>query len=256
MPMAEARNLTVIRSHATLLDDVSAGVGAGEIVGVVGPNGAGKTSLLRALAGDITPTSGSVRVAGRDPVATPLAELSRIRAYLEPYQPSDVVFTVGEVVAMGRRPLRHTALDSQEHDAVVAASMADVDVGHLAERALSTLSTGERQRVGLARILAQQASVMLLDEPTSALDVGHQEMVMGTLRRVARMGVAVVIAIHDLNLAAAHADRIAVLSEGRLSADGEPWDTLRADLLSEVYAQPMRVERHPTRSCPLVVVVD
>jgi iron complex transport system ATP-binding protein len=134
--------------------------------------------------------------------------------------------------------------------------MQKTDVIHLAERVMNSLSTGEQQRVGLARVVAQETPVLLLDEPTSALDIGHQEKVMQMLRSLAGEGTAIVSILHDLNLAAAHTDQIMLLDEGRTVALGSPSEVLTSDSLSSVYRQPMQVVAHPHRNCPLVLTID
>jgi iron complex transport system ATP-binding protein len=131
--------------------------------------------------------------------------------------------------------------------------MGRVDVGHLADREMRTLSSGEQQRIHLARAIAQQSPIMLLDEPTSALDVGHQEMVMGVLRNLADEGATIVAALHDLNLAAAHTDRLLLLEGGKAAAFGPPREVLTAPRLSAAYGEPMEVIDHPFRQCPLVL---
>ena len=121
---------------------------------------------------------------------------------------------------------------------------------------MATLSGGERLRAHLARVLAQQTPVVLLDEPTSALDIAHQEHVLSLCESLAASGRAVAVVLHDLNAAARYADRIVVMSNGSVSADGTPSDVLTEELLSEVYRQPITVTQHPHRDCPLVLVVD
>ncbi len=165
-------------------------------------------------------------------------------------------FTVRDVVLMGRHPHRHAQLDPVDHDQIVDAAMEQTDVAHLATRPITSLSTGERQRVGLARVLAQQTPVLLLDEPTSALDIGHQEAVMRLLSRTAASGTAVLAVLHDLNLAAAHADRVVLMEEGRVRSSGPAAAVLVDTTLTDVYRQPMRVIRHPDRDCPLVLTLD
>ncbi len=240
----------------TLLADVSLEARAGEVVAIVGPNGAGKTTLLRVLSGDITPSAGRATIDGHDTAATTLDRLARLRAYLGPAGVVDTPFTVRDVVMMGRHPHRHTQLDPVEHDQIVEAAMERTDVAHLARRPIASLSTGERQRVGLARVLAQQTPVLLLDEPTSALDIGHQEAVMRLLSETAASGTAVLAVLHDLNLAAAHADRVVLLDTGRMRSSGPAAAVLQDATLSDVYRQPMRVIPHPERDCPLVLTVD
>ena len=255
-PAVRAEGVTYRRGATALVDQIELTTGPGEILGVVGPNGAGKTTLLRILAGDLVPTAGHAWVNEVDPSRTPLQRLARLRAYLGPEGVSPNPFTVRDVVTMGRHPHRRATIEPAEHEAIVEAAMEKTDVIHLAERAMNSLSTGEQQRVGLARIVAQETPVLLLDEPTSALDIGHQEKVMQMLRSLAGEGTAVVAILHDLNLAAAHTDHIMLLDAGRTVALGSPSEVLTNASLSSVYRQPMQVVAHPHRDCPLVLTID
>jgi iron complex transport system ATP-binding protein len=233
-----------------LLDDVSLEVAAGSIVGIVGPNGAGKTTLLRVIAGDVHPDRGRATIGDLDVSTAGLRRLATLRAFSGPQLAGDISFRVGEVVAMGLHPTRDPG-----NSGVVAGAMASVDVASLQDRQMRTLSSGEQQRVHLARAIAQQTPVVLLDEPTSALDVGHQETVMSVLRSLSTAGVTVVAVLHDLNLAAAHADRLLLLDSGRAVAFGSPREVLTGELLSEVYRHPMQAIDHPLRDCPLILTV-
>ena len=251
-----ADEITYRRGSAVLVDGVTLTTKPGEVLGIVGPNGAGKTTLLRILAGDLAPTSGRARVQDLDPVrATPI-QLARVRAYLSPRGVTENPFAVRDTVAMGRHPHRRAMIDADQHDAIVDSAMEQTDVLHLGPRITSSLSSGEQQRVGLARVIAQETPVILLDEPTSSLDIGHQETVMRALRALADDGTAIVVILHDINLAAAHSDRIMLLSGGQATAIGTPAEVLTSERLSSVYGQPMRVVDHPHRDCPLVLTVD
>lgn len=253
MNCACASDVTVVRNGQTLLDAISLDVEEGVVVGVVGPNGAGKSTLLNVLAGDVAPESGAAALMNEDVAAISLRRLALLRSYVGPQTVSDVVFSVAEIVTMGRHPRRGEQVAGRAEDSIVVAAMERVDVGHLAARPMRTLSSGEQQRVQLARAIAQECPVILLDEPTSALDVGHQEMVMNTLRELADSGVAVVAVLHDLNLAAAHADRVLLLDAGRAVAFGSPAAVLTGPQLSAAYREPMQVIDHPFRDCPLVL---
>ncbi len=250
MTMVTAADVVVRRSGRVLLDGLTLDVASGEVVGVVGPNGAGKSTLLRVLAGDIIPDEGSASIGGCDVGATSVLQLSHLRSFMGPQSSSDVVFRVEDVVAMGRH--RERGPDVAD---IVADAMNRLDVAHLADRMVRTLSSGEQQRVNLARAIAQQAPVILLDEPTSALDIGHQELVMSVLRRLASEGVAVIAVLHDLNLAAAHAGRVLLLAEGKAVALGTPREVFTAARLTNAYAEPMEVIDHPFRDCPLVLTI-
>lgn len=247
--------IRVVRGGHEVLADVSLAAEPGEVVGIVGPNGAGKTTLLRTIAGDIAPQDGRVELDGTSVSRYSFAELARRRAYLGPVARTQSLFSVRDVVAMGRHPHITAGRDAKK-DEVVAAAMADVDVTHLAARPVRSLSTGERQRVGLARVLAQQTPLVLLDEPTSSLDLGHQELVMRKTRSLVAAGATAIVVLHDLNLAAAHTDRLVLLDRGRVQADGSPFDVLRPEKLTAAYRQPVVVMRHPHRDCPLVLSVD
>ncbi len=249
------QNLTVVLGASAALTDVSLTAETGEVVGIVGPNGAGKTTLLRTIAGDVVPRQGDIQLGGLLLRDYSLAELARRRAYLGPVAPTQSRFAVYDVVAMGRHP-HAVAEAADDDDEVVAAALADTDVAHLSARPVRTLSTGERQRVGLARVLAQQTPLVLLDEPTSSLDLGHQELVMRRIRTSAATGTTVIVVLHDLNLAAAHTDRLVLLDGGRVRADGSPFEVLQADTLTSAYRQAVVVMRHPHRDCPLVLPVE
>ncbi|MBB1253041.1 heme ABC transporter ATP-binding protein [Streptomyces sp. OF3] len=251
---AEARDVAVRLGGRLVLDGVDLAANAGEVLALVGPNGAGKSTLFAALAGDVDVERGGVWVCGRPAEQWGAAELALRRAVLPQSSSLAFPFTVAEVVAMGRAPWAGTPA-AEDDSRAVAEAMAATEVEGFAERPFSALSGGERARVSLARALAQRTGLLLLDEPTAALDLRHQELVLRICRRRAAAGDAVVVVLHDLGLAAAYADRVAVLSGGRLVADGPPASVLRAELLSEVYRQPVEVLPHPSGGAPLVVPV-
>jgi iron complex transport system ATP-binding protein len=231
-----------------LLRDVSLAVEPGEVVALVGPNGAGKSSLLRALAGDVVPTSGSVLLNERLVTDYRPRELALLRAVLPQQTVMQFAFTVREVVEMGRGPRR---LD--DDTTIIDECLRRTDTLNLADRIYPSLSGGEQARVTLARVLAQETPVLLLDEPTASLDLHHQQLVMEVARELAGEGASVVVILHDLNLAAVYADRIGVMRAGQLLEIGTPWETLTEALLSDVFACPIAVASHPTRDCPLVI---
>jgi len=162
-------------------------------------------------------------------------------------------FSVREVVAMGRLPHPPAPVEDAR---IVDASLAAADVTHLAPRDVQTLSGGEASRTAFARVLAQTTPVVFLDEPTAALDLQHQEAVLRIARGLADDGACVIVVLHDLNLAAGHADRIVMLHGGRIAADGSPRQVLTQATIERVYAQPVLVLEHPTRGVPLVVSDD
>lgn len=250
--LAEARQLGVRLGGRPVLDGVDLAVHAGEVLALVGPNGAGKSTLLGALAGDVAAAAGEVRVGGAPLGSWSARQLALRRAVLPQSSPLAFPFTAEEVVRMGRAPWAGTAL-CEEDDPAVDAAMAATEVAGFAGRAYPALSGGERARVALARVLAQRAPLVLLDEPTAALDLHHQELVLRVCRAEAALGRGVVVVLHDLGLAAAHADRVAVLAAGRVVADGSPADVLTAPLLTTVYRHPVEVLPHPRTGLPLVL---
>ncbi|MEU6627279.1 heme ABC transporter ATP-binding protein [Streptomyces parvus] len=253
-PAVEAAGLSVRLGQRQVLDSVDLTAHAGEVVALVGPNGAGKSTLLAALAADLAPASGEVRIDGRPATAWSAPELALRRSVLPQSAVLSFPFPVEDVVRMGRAPWAGTDREDED-DAAVAAAMGATEVTRFAARPFSALSGGEKARVALARVLAQRAPLMLLDEPTAALDLRHQELVLRICRERAAAGDAVVVVLHDLGLAAAYADRVAVLHDGRIAELGPPEAVFSGELLGEVYRQPVEVFPHPRTGTPLIVPV-
>jgi iron complex transport system ATP-binding protein len=252
--MLEARAASFHVGSRVLVQTVSLELRPGEILALVGPNGAGKSTLLRLLAGDLQPSEGAILLDGAPLRRVGARALALRRAVLPQQTVLQFAFSAREVVLMGRSPHLSFAGSERGHDHdVVDWAMAETDTVDLAARSYPTLSGGEQQRVSLARVLAQEAPILLLDEPTASLDIHHQELVMETARSMAVAGAAVLAVLHDLNLAAATADRVAVLQQGRLAAVGPPHEVCTEALLSEVFEHPMTVLQHPVRDCPLIV---
>lgn len=257
MTILEGKSVGYRVGKANLVSGVDFRITDGEFVAIVGPNGAGKSTLLRLMAGDLRPSEGQVSL-GTEPIEEyPYDDLALRRSILLQNRISDIPFIVEAVVAMGRHPHRMNPDNSSELDRqAVATALERTETSHLAHRVFSTLSSGEQTRVSLARILAQNAPVVLLDEPTTALDVVHEERMMSEFRTMADAGIAVVAVLHDLNAAAYYATRIVMIAEGSMKTEGTADAVFTDDLLTEVYGQPMRVVDHPFRDCPLVLVDD
>lgn len=218
----ELDRVTLARRERTVLCDVSLTLCRGEVLAIVGPNGAGKSTLLGVLAGDLVPTRGSVLINGKPMAPMAPGQLALRRAVLLQSNDVNFAFTVYDVVAMGRNPWPADTND----ETIVAAAIAALDLEDVAHRPYRELSGGEQARASLARVIAQDTPIVLLDEPTAALDIRHQEEVFALARGWARAGRAVAIAVHDLSLAAAHADRVAIVDDGRIGALGAPRDVL------------------------------
>jgi iron complex transport system ATP-binding protein len=255
----ELSGVSVSRGRAQLLSDVSLRLKPGELTCVAGPNGAGKSTLLRVMAGSIEPSQGAVAFFGRPLAGVSAVERARQRAVVSQNSEIAFGFTSLEVVLMGRHP--HSELSEGKRDLEAARqALARVEVAQLAERDVTTLSAGERQRVDIARALAQLSSevppaqtALLLDEPTSNLDLAHQHGVLTLARAASREGRLVVTVLHDLNLAAQYADRLVLLSKGRVAADGAPRQVLSSELIWQVFRARTVVVPHPELDCPLVV---
>ncbi|MCR6689263.1 heme ABC transporter ATP-binding protein [Cellulomonas sp.] len=239
-----ARGVRVRYGGTPVVDGVDLDVLPGQLLALLGPNGAGKSTLLGVLAGDVRPDEGSVELNGVDVRAMRLDELARRRAVLLQEHHLSFPFEVADVVRMGRSPWRGTAREDDD-DRVVAGALATADVAHLAARRFPTLSGGEKARASFARTLAQEPGVLLLDEPTAALDIRHQEALLTHAATLTRKGAAVVVVLHDLTLAAAYADRLVLLADGRVRGDGPPHEVLDPGLLTEVYRHPLEVVRRP-----------
>lgn len=237
------------------LAGVSLEVGPGEKVAVLGPNGAGKSTLLRVASGYLRPAAGRVLLDGRDLAGIPRREAARRISGVAADESHDFPFTVREAVALGRHPWRGAFAPPSERDRErVETALGRTHLLPLADRRLPSLSSGERQRVALARCLAQDAEVLLLDEPTAHLDLGHQLRLLAALsRHAATRRCAVLAAIHDVNLAAGWADRVVLLVAGEVVAQGTPRDVLTEERLEAAFGAPVRVLPHPDADAPLIV---
>lgn len=239
----EVTALNVNIGTKQLLSDISFTARRGEVTGLIGPNGAGKSTLLAALSGDLTPSSGTISVGGLNPTLGDAKTRARRRAVLLQDVSVSFEFLVRDVVAMGRRPWRGEAEGSYD-ELVIEAALEATDTATLADRDIVTLSGGERARVALARVLAQQTPILFLDEPTAPMDIRHQEQVLSLLREIAHeAGTAVVVVLHDLNAAAAYCDHITCLSGGRIVADGSVDEVYTDETLSGIYGWPVEVTR-------------
>jgi iron complex transport system ATP-binding protein len=260
--MIEINDIAVTLGGTEILDGVTTDIGDGRFVGLVGPNGAGKTTLLRAINCVLKPNSGSVEVDG-DPV-TDLSskEASRRIAVVPQDTTLSFDFPVEEVVAMGRHPYRSRfsgpkpSMADESDRRIVEDAMERTEVEHLAERSITAVSGGERQRVLLARALAQDTPVLLLDEPTASLDVNHQVRTLELVRKLAdEDGKTVVAAIHDLNLAAHYCDELRLLAGGEIRASGDPEAVLAEDHLEAAFDTRAVVSRHPVTGSTYVTAL-
>lgn len=239
--MISVDDLKVMAGRTPLVQSVSFKFSPGMIVAVVGPNGAGKSTLLKCLSGEITHYSGRITVAGRSLDSIHHGDVARWRGVLPQSGQIPFNFTVREIVALGRSP--HVIGRESRRDAeIVSSAMETTDCSHLADRAVQTLSGGELQRVHMARVLAQVwepepviGRLLLLDEPTSALDLKHQYSLLHLVRRWADDGSAVLIVLHDINLAAQFADAFLWMKNGRAVSFGPSTTTMTPERIEEVF---------------------
>jgi iron complex transport system ATP-binding protein len=255
--MTELRivQLSAAYDRRPALDMISLHAPGGQVVGLVGPNGAGKTTLLRVLSGTLAPSSGSARLGEIDLVHSTAAERARHVAVVPQLARLPEGFSVADVVLMGRAPHLPRFGGERARDYEIAhQAMRRTDVWDLAERPASEISGGERQRVLLARALAQEPRLLLLDEATAHLDLKHQITTLNVVRELAQSGIIVIAALHDLNLAALYADRLALMSGGRLLAFDAPSQVLTPSWLRTAYDVDALVGRHPLYDAPLVAL--
>lgn len=243
------------RNSPVLVDDASFDAPAAAFTALLGPNGAGKSTLLRAIAGVERPLAGSVLFDGVDMLALPRRERARRVALVEQDAGTELPLTAQAVVALGRTP-HEGALGGGDPQAerVVDAALATVGMSDFAGRDFASLSGGERQRVLLGRALAQQPQLLLLDEPTNHLDVSAQLEVLDLVAELTSTGTTIVAALHDLSLAAAHADAVVVLHHGRVVAAGPTASTLTPELIGEVYGLEARWMSNPLTGRPLLAL--
>jgi len=240
-----------------VLDGIDLEIGAGQLVCLLGPNGAGKTTLLRLVGGLVAPMRGELRVLGCDPAREPRRRLARRLSYTPQSYRLAFPYRVGEVVLMGRYAHQGASpfgLESEADLAAAADAMERCDVLELAGRRFDELSGGEQRRVLLAQAFCQGAQLLLLDEPTASLDPAHALALFAALAAERdRRGATALIVTHDVNLAARTADRVLLLSRGRIAADGPPVDVLRSPATAEAFEVPMHVGTLPGSGAPFAV---
>ena len=254
-PAIQTENLTFAYKDKPVLDGVSLSVERGEMVGILGPNGSGKTTLLKIFSA-VLKGRGEVKVNNRSIETYRKRELSRLFAMVP--QESQILFpyTVAEIVLMGRASYHSPlALEGRKDLEVARASMELTDSLPFSDRYLHELSGGEKQRVIIARALAQEPEILLLDEPSAFLDLKHQVQVFELMRRLNReRSLTIVAALHDLNLAAIFFPRLVMLRDGRIYRDGSPKEVLTAGTIEEIYGIRVRVEPDPSGDKPQLFI--
>ncbi|KHT63624.1 hemin ABC transporter ATP-binding protein [Photobacterium gaetbulicola] len=250
----EAVSLSLTLGGKKLLDEFSLQIISGQLTALLGPNGAGKSTLLKVLCGEVE-AEGEVHVFATPRQNWPTTELAKRLGVLPQHSSLSFAFTAQEVVELGALPLQ---LPNAQTRRIAQEKMAMLGVTELAPRLYPSMSGGEKQRVHFARVLTQlshagEQCILMLDEPTSALDLAHQHNALIVAKQMAAAGAAVIIVIHDLNLAAQYADRLVIINHGKIQADGTPEQALTADTIQSVYGWPVSIIRHPVAGYPVVL---
>jgi iron complex transport system ATP-binding protein len=228
-----------------IVEDIHLRVEPGEIVGLIGPNGSGKSTLLRSVYRMLKPEAGYIRLGDEDVWKMNARESARRTGVVVQESASDFEFTVSDVVMMGRTPHKGLLeLDNAQDEDIIASALKQVDMSAFAQRLYGTLSGGEKQRVLMARALAQQPKLLVLDEHTNHLDIRHQ---LEVLDLVQKLGLTTLITLHDLNLAAIYCHRLYMLKAGHIVASGSPVEVLTPHNLRDVFEVEAFIGKHPTR---------
>jgi iron complex transport system ATP-binding protein len=253
MNALEIANIKFCYNMNQVIDGVSLSIKQGEFLGIIGPNGAGKSTLLRLMCGILKPEQGEVRLFDKKlSVQTP-KNLARHIAFVPQETHFALNFTVDDVVMMGRYPYqrpfgREDTKDLEARENAIAAAQ----VEHLRSRPVNSLSSGERQRVVIARALAQAPRILLLDEPTSHLDLHHQHSIMELLKKLNAQGLTVAVVHHDLNLASLYCKRLVLMHGGKIAATGTPNELINAQTLVQIYGTKVRIVKHPDKDVPQI----
>ncbi len=252
-----AKKLSFAYANWQVLQGLQLNARPGEVLGLIGPNGVGKSTLLHTLSRILRPDAGKVLLADKDVWHSPPRDIAKQMALAPQRIGQQPMMTIEQAVALGRAPHRGWLMPLTPHDrAAIRRALAQVGLWEMRHRTVNELSGGEQQRVVLGRVLAQEPKVLLLDEPTSHLDLKYQSEILGIVKKLAHDdGLTVVISMHDLNMAALYADRLALLHAGRVIAAGPPAEVLTAEQLSHVYGVPVVVTIHPIYGTPLVMPV-
>lgn len=255
--MLRGANIDLTLSGKSLLQNVDICLNPGRVTVVMGPNGTGKTSLLRVLTGDLPADSGRVSFNDRALQDWSPRERACMMAVLPQGSSLNFPFTVAEVVMLGRTPHSSGATRDKE---IVQEALKLVDGDYLQDRIYTRLSGGEQQRVQLARVLAQiwepvepASQVLVLDEPTASFDLAHQQLMGETIRYLSQKGIAVLMVLHDMNLAINYADQIVMLSGGRVAAMGTPAEVMQSAIINEIFGVEVDIISHPKSGLPVVI---
>ena len=257
--MLTAEKISYTIAGNQLIRGISLAVSPGEVLAIIGPNGAGKSTFLKLLSGELNPSAGSISLEGEELQKWSKLDYARKRAVMPQSTVIAFPFTVFEVVLLGRSP-HIRGIEDERDQAIALAAMQMTEVQGLASRYYDTLSGGEKQRVQFARVLTQiwdderiLSRYLFLDEPVAGMDPAHQHEALKIAREFSRREVGVLVVLHDINLAAMYADRIAVFYGGNLYQYGKPEQVLTEALIKEVFGLDVMLQQHPTWGCSVVI---
>lgn len=237
------KDLSTSIGNTKVLKDINLAISTGEVVGIVGPNGSGKSTLLKNICRVLKPDTGFISLSGENIYKMSSRETSQHLAVVSQESPVTFDFKVSEIVFMGRTPhKRFLEADTKHDEDIIDAALEKVGMQDFKQRSFSSLSGGEKQRVMIARALAQEAKVLILDEPTNHLDIHHQIQILDLIHE---LNITVIAALHDLNLAATYCDRIYVMNQGEIVAAGFPDELLTKQLLKKIFKVNADIQIHP-----------
>lgn len=254
--MLKLEDVSLAYGRKTVLDNIILSVERGELLGVIGPNGSGKSTLVKGICRILKPTRGKVMIDGGDVVHMSRGQLARLMAVVPQSPNLPDTYTAFEIVLMGRTPyLGRLRFESKKDFDIAWKAMEMTRTQPLAERRMDELSGGEKQRLTIARALAQEPELILLDEPTAHLDINYQIETLDFIRRLCReQNIAAVTVLHDLNLATQYCDRLALLSGGRIHTEGTPQEVITSENIRQVYGAEVCVYPHPINGLPTTVI--
>jgi len=241
-----------------VIKDVSFQIEKGDFLGIIGPNGSGKSTLLRLMSRVLTLQKGNIILEDKDITRMNLKEFCRKVAFVPQDTLINFSFSVEEIVQMGRIPhLKRLQFETRHDFLITQNALSLTDTLYLKEKEIDTLSAGERQRVIIAKALAQEPALLFLDEPTSHLDIGHQIQILDLLKKMNRQNnLTIAMVLHDLNLASEYCNRIILLNEGRIFKEGSPKEVLTYQNIETVYKTVVVVNKNPMSSKPYVVLIS
>ena len=256
--LAKVNNLQGGYHNKVVIKDVSFDVRKGDFLGIIGPNGSGKSTLLRLMTRVLAPSAGKVLLEGKDIRDMDLKEFCRKVSFVPQDTFINFSFSVEEIVLMGRIPhLKRMQFETRKDFSIAHNALSLTDTLYIKEKDISELSAGERQRVIIAKALAQEPMLLFLDEPTSHLDIGHQVQILNLLKKLNKeQNLTVIMVMHDLNLASEYCNRMILLNDGKIFKDGTPEEVLTYQNIETVYKTVVVVKRNPISSRPYVILVS